>query len=74
MKSFIKNTIDSDIEFQLIIQDLIENETVQSMKNFRQHYETTCYDHCYTVSYYCYLICKKYNLDYKSAARARYVT
>ena len=40
------------------------------MKNYRQHYETTCFDHCYTAAYYCYLICKKYHLDYKSATRA----
>lgn len=70
MKPFIKEIIDNDNEFQMIIKDLITNDTVKQMKNFRQHYETTCYDHCYTASYYCYLICKKYNLDYKSAARA----
>jgi uncharacterized protein len=70
MNLHIRNLIDNDTEFQYIIKDLITNETVQKMKNFRQHYETTCYDHCYLVSYYCYKICKKYNLDYKSATRA----
>lgn len=70
MKDYIKKIIEEDTEFQSIISELISNETVQSMKNFRQHYETTCFDHCYMVSYYCYLICKKYKLDYKSAARA----
>lgn len=70
MKDYIKKIIEQDTEFQSIISELISNETVQSMKNFRQHYETTCFDHCYIVSYYCYLICKKYKLDYKSAARA----
>ena len=28
------------------------------------------FDHCYTAAYYCYKICKKYHLDYKSATRA----
>ena len=70
MKLFIREIIDKDIEFQNIIKELIENETVKQMKQYRQHYETTCFDHCYTVSYYCYLICSKYHLDYKSAARA----
>ena len=70
MKQYIYDLIEKDKEFQDIIKPLIANETVQKMKNFRQHYETTCFDHCYVVSYYCYLICKKYNLDYKSAARA----
>lgn len=70
MKQIVKEIIDKDVEFQNIIKELLDNETVQKMKNFRQHYETTCFDHCYTVSYYCYLICKKYNLDYISATRA----
>ena len=70
MKQIVKEIIDKDVKFQNIIKELVENKTVQEMKNFRQHYETTCFDHCYTVSYYCYLICKKYNLDYISAARA----
>jgi uncharacterized protein len=62
--------IDNDEEFQSIIKELITNETVQQMKNFRQHHNTTCFDHCYTAAYYCYSICKKYNLDYTSATRA----
>lgn len=70
MKSEIYELIEKDKEFKLIIDELINNETVKQMKNYIQHYETTCFDHCYTVSYYCYLICKKYHLDYKSAARA----
>lgn len=70
MKEYLKNLINNDTEFLNLINDLITNDTVLQMKNFRQHYETTCFDHCLTVSYYCYLICKKYNLDYKSAARA----
>lgn len=57
-------------EFENIIYDLINNDTVLKMKNYKQHYETSCFEHCKMVSYYCYLICKKYNLDYISAARA----
>ena len=57
-------------EFSNIIEELVTNKTEQEMKKYRQHYETTCFDHCYMVSYYCYLICKKYNLDYVSVARA----
>ena len=40
------------------------------MKKYKQHYETSTFDHCYMVSYYCYKVCKKLKLDYKSAARA----
>ena len=60
----------SNQEFLNIIEELVNNKTVQEMKKYRQHYETTCFDHCYMVSYYCYLICKKYHLDYISATRA----
>lgn len=70
MKSLIKDFSEKNEEFQEIIKELINNETVQEMKNYKQHYETTCFDHCYTAAYYCYLICKKYHLDYKSATRA----
>lgn len=56
-------------EFNSIIADLAQNRTVQQMQNFIQHCDTTCYDHCLNVAYYSYLICKKFKLDYKSAAR-----
>lgn len=70
MKPFMKELSNNDEEFQRIIKELINNGTVQEMKNYRQHYETTCFDHCYMAAYYCYLICKKYHLDYKSATRS----
>lgn len=57
-------------EFKSIIHDLIQNSTVQKMKQFRQHYDTSCYSHCKQVAFYNYLICKKLGLDYVSATRA----
>lgn len=57
-------------EFESIIEDLVSNSTVQKMKNYKQHYDTSCFEHCKNVAYYSYLICKKYNLDYKAVARA----
>lgn len=57
-------------EFISIIKDLLENETVKQMQKYRQHYETSCFDHCLTASYYCYKYCKKFNLDYVSCSRA----
>lgn len=62
--------IDNDESFNQIIYDIKINDTVLQMKNYRQHYNTSCYEHCLYVSYYTYLICKKLNLDYISAARA----
>ena len=69
----IFDKIKQNKEFMEIVTPIIEIETVQDMKNYRQHYETSCYDHCFQASYYCYKICKKFNLDYKSAARAAMV-
>ena len=57
-------------EFDLIISEIANNQTVKKMKEYKQHYETSCYDHCKNVAYISYLICKKLKLDYKSAARA----
>ena len=61
----------SDKEFYSIIEDLINNDTVQEMKKYRHHFETSCFDHCLCVSYYAYKIAKKMKTDSVSAARAR---
>lgn len=58
-----------NIEFEHIIEDLVSSPTVLEMNNYIQHCDTTCFEHCRNVAYYSYLICKKYNLDYRSAAR-----
>lgn len=70
MNKLIKDAISQDKEFLSIVEELVNNETVQEMKKYRQHYETSCFDHCYIAAYYCYLICKKFDLDYRSATRA----
>lgn len=49
-------------EFDDIIRNIIENQKVQEMKKYKQHYETSTFDHCYMVSYYCYKVCKKLKL------------
>lgn len=59
-----------DGNFIDIIQDIIDNPTVEQMKIYHQHYDTNCFDHCLIASYYCYTICKKFNWDYISCARA----
>lgn len=64
------HNIDEKALFFQIIQDITSNETVKQMKNFRQHCDTSCYDHCLHVAYYSYWITKKLGLDYISTARA----
>ena len=58
------------VEFFLIIDDIISNDTVKQMKDYRQHCNTSCYKHCMQVAYFTYIACKKLKLDYKSATRA----
>ena len=69
MKDLIQKVYDNK-DFIDLIQDIIDNPTVQDMKNYRQHADVNCFNHCLIASYYCYLICKKFKLDYVSAARA----
>ena len=59
-----------DRDYIKIIFDLINQEKVQKMRLYRQHYNVNCFEHCLFVSYNTYLICKKHSLDYISAARA----
>ena len=56
-----------------IVNDIIKNKLVQKMREYRQHFNVSCFDHCLLVSYNLYLICKKHRLDYISAARAAMV-
>ena len=64
------NKILEDKEYVELISDLLRNEKVNKMRLYRQHHNVSCFEHCLYVSYNTYLICKKHNLDYKSAARA----
>ena len=57
-------------EFFNIIQDIISNDVVKQMKNYRQHCNTSCYKHCMQVAYFTFIACKKLKLDYISATRA----
>ncbi len=61
---------DKTKEYYGYIKDLLDNEQVNMMKEFRHHYSTTCFQHCLNVSYYNYLICRKLRLNSKKAARA----
>lgn len=73
LSSFLKGGIGKikyDMEeHQLCIDDLVFHDYVQMMKEFRAHYDVSCYDHSVSVSRYSYWICKFLDLDYKSAAR-----
>lgn len=56
-------------EFLNCIEDLIEDEKIESLNDFTQHGSVTCFDHSLSVSYYSYGVCRLLRLDYRSAAR-----
>lgn len=51
------------------ISDLIDHPAVRAMKNYIQHNAVDCLQHSLYVSYNSYFVCRKMNLDYRSAAR-----
>ena len=57
-------------KFLEIITDILANKSIQNLKLYKHHYAYTRLEHCLSVSYYTYVICKFLHLDYKSAARA----
>lgn len=57
-------------EFGNIIKDILANETVQSLRYFKHHYGSNRYEHCISVAYNSYKICKFLGLDHVSTARA----
>ena len=59
-----------DNDFIKVVDDIITNDTVQSLKMFTHHYGSNRFEHSLSVAYNSYLICKFLNLDYISIARA----
>ena len=60
----------TELEYYAHVADILENELVQELKNYRHHISTNRFQHCVNVSYYNYLICRFFRLDATSAARA----
>ena len=60
-------------EFKNIVKDIIENDTVKSLRFFKHHYGSNRYEHSLSVAYSAYKICKFLNLDHISAARAGFL-
>lgn len=58
-----------DAEYFSSIEDLIGHEQIQRMGSFIQHGDTSCLEHSLSVSYRSYLLCRKYRLDFRAAAR-----
>jgi uncharacterized protein len=57
-------------EYREFMGNMVEAPVVQKMKEFNHHSHTNCFEHSVHVSYYNYLICKKFGWDTKAAAKA----
>ena len=60
-------------EFLEIIDEFINNKKVLSMKDYIQHCDVNCFDHCLDVANTSYRVAKKLKLDYVSVTRAAMV-
>ena len=56
-------TKEENQEFYECIKDIISHPVVLQMKNFYQHCDTDCYDHCLNVAYNNFRICRHLGLD-----------
>lgn len=59
-----------ECDYYELVSDLLDSEVVLQMKQYIQHGHTTTFQHCINVSYYNYLICKRFSLDERAGARA----
>lgn len=55
--------------FMDCVLDVVSHEQVLSMNKFMHHGTTSCFAHCFHVSYVSFQICRKLGLDVRSAAR-----
>ena len=56
--------------FYDVVGELLQTEEILSMQQYEQHLEIDRLQHIIGVAYLSYKICKKFGMDYKSAARA----
>ncbi|MEG0441016.1 MAG: HD domain-containing protein [Oscillospiraceae bacterium] len=62
-----------DLNFRCFVRcvsDLLTTEQVQKMRQWRHHFDVTCYDHSIFVSYVAFRLARRWRLDYTAAARA----
>ena len=51
------------------VSDILYHDKVQRLTKYEQHCHTSRLQHCINVSYYSFLVCRKFGWDYRSAAR-----
>ena len=56
------------VEYYEIIHEILQSDEFQKRKQYKHHGDISVYDHSLAVSKLAYLLAKKMNKDYKSAA------
>lgn len=64
-----KKNLEEHLYFKTV-EDIIYSNEVQQLKQFQHHVSTTRFQHSLNVSYYNYLLCKKFKFNATAAARA----
>lgn len=60
----------TDNSYYDCVSDIIDSSQLSGLKDITHHVSTTRFQHCVNVSYYSYLVCRKFRLNARSAARA----
>lgn len=63
-------TWQDDQEYVSYIADLIDTDAVQKLANYKQHVHANRLEHSISVSYYSYLLAKKWHCNKRAVARA----
>ena len=58
-----------DKQYMECVYDILSSRPFKQMDQYIQHGSTTTMEHCLSVSYVSYNICRRFSLDYRSAAR-----
>ncbi|MDR1674238.1 MAG: HDIG domain-containing protein [Oscillospiraceae bacterium] len=70
LKAFGSRKILTQTPYFKLMEELICTKEIQSLKEYTHHKKTTRFQHCLNVSYYNYVICRRFGLDAYAAARA----
>jgi len=57
-------------DYTACVGDLIAHPLVCSMDRYIHHSQVTCLEHCLSVSFHSFQVCRRFGLDFVSAARS----
>jgi uncharacterized protein len=64
-----KRNLREEQEFYSYIEDIVNTEPMDRMRDIIHHGDTTTFEHCLNVAYYNYKLCKRFGLNARAGAR-----